>query len=253
MRSQHLRALSAWAVLLLRMQSVHADDSVLSDVFGIRFPGAQYAYGGSLSLKHVTSSGGVVAGFSDTQFPVGSLAVADVDVYRHETEHFYFSAGASLGDANTGSHSDILYKARLSVDAQIDPRWLVRMGDQFIDLNVIHGHLLTGGVQYRPTPKWGIDVSGGYGLSGTLADRYGQLALNWYGTDRLYGGVVIGRTGYDPANLGEVAAIRRLFQVYGGASIPIARGSLTLGFDSLSLDGAPRQTLRIGVVEPFKL
>jgi len=230
---------------------VYASDTISGSILGSRFPGNEASYGGGLTYQHASDTGGVLLGIGDTKFPVGSLAVVDVDAYRHQFEHFWFTAGASLGDAQADDHSSTLYKVRLAMDTRIDPQWSARLADQFIDLDMIHGHLMTAGAEYRVTPLWGLGVSGGYSLSGTLADRYGQVSVNWYGRQHTYGGIVLGRTGYDPANLGETAAIRRLFQVYAGTNIPVGHAIVTLAADTLNLEGATRQTLRIGIIEPI--
>jgi hypothetical protein len=227
-----------------------ATDTISGSAFVTRYDAyAWTGYGGTLGYQHASDMGGVIVALSDTRFPVGTLAVVDIDGYRHEWEHVWLSVGGSLGNAATGNQSSTLYKARIAADAQLDPQWVVHLADQFIDLDTIHGHLMTTGAEYRPTPLWGVNVAGGYGVSGTLADRYGQLVLNWYGKDHLYGGLVLGRTGYDPANLGEIAVVRRLFQAYTGAAIPVGHAVLTLALDTLNLEGASRQTLRVGFIK----
>ena len=107
-------------------------------------------------------------------------------------------------------------------------------------------------VEFRPTPHWGIRLAGGYSVSGTLADRYGQLVLHWYGASHIYAGLVAGRTGFDPATLGETAAVRQLREGYAGVGLPVHWGTLSLSADVLSLDGAARETLRLGFSIPLR-
>lgn len=237
-------------------------DNALGELYGTRYPGDGFAYGGSLAFQHATAQGGVVLGVGElrlpsglvvagTQAPAGALVVGDIDAYRIETAHFTFTGGASFGEATSGSTSNNLYKARVAVDLKIDSAWSVRLADQYLDFNIIHGHVLNSAVEYRPAPLWGVAVSGGYAVTGTVADRYGQIAVNWYGTQHLFAGVIVGRTGYDPATLGETAVVRRLAQVYLGAGIPLPLGTLTLGADTLNLAGAARDTLRVGFIRPI--
>jgi hypothetical protein len=258
MRPRSPRRTAAGLLLALCGCAAQASDTISGSVFGTRYDSYHWSgYGGSLGYQHASDLGGVIVTLNDTEYPVGSLKVVDLDAYRHEWDHVWISAGASIGDALIdGSPSSTLYKAHVAVDTQFDPRWVTHLADQFIDLDQVHGHLMTSGVEYRPTPRWGVNVAGGYALSGTLADRYGQLALNWYGVEHLYGGVVLGRTGYDPARLGEVGAVRREFQVYAGAALPLGsapqHATLTLAADTLSVEGVARQTLRIGFIKPVR-
>lgn len=258
MRPNFLKVTSASLVLLASAFPAQASDTISGSAFSTRYDAYDWTgYGGSLSYQHASDMGGVIVTLNDTAYPIGSLKVVDLDAYRHEWDHVFISAGGSVGEALVpGAPSSTLYKAHLAVDTQFDPRWVTHLADQYIDLDQIHGHLMTTGVEYRPTPEWGVNVAGGYALSGTLADRYGQLALNWYGVEHLYGGLVLGRTGYDPAELGEVGAIRREFQAYVGAALPLGSGpyhpTLTIAADTLSIEGVARQTLRIGFVQPIK-
>lgn len=237
-------------------------DNLIGEIYSTRYPGDAFAYGGSLAFQHATALGGAVVGVSGLQLPsglvvagttapVGSLVVGDIDAYRIETAHLTFTGGASFGSASSGSTSNDLYKARVAVDSKIDTAWSVRLADQYIDFNVIHGHVLSSAVEYRPAPLWAVAVSGGYAISGTAADRYGQLAVNWYGSEHLFAGVIAGRTGYDPATLGETSVVRRLSQVYVGAGIPVPLGTLTFGADTLNLAGVSRETLRVGFIRPI--
>jgi hypothetical protein len=240
-------------LVIISTSAAQGATTVTGDGAVTRFPGGDDAYSGSLTLLQTTQNGGFLLGLSDTRFPIGKLAVGDVDVYRSLNATFIVSGGLSLGEADTGvAHDSTLYKARLALDARIDAKWSVRVSDQYIDLDTVHGHLATLGTEYRPTPKWGIDLTGGYALSGTLPDRYGQLVVNWFGAEHLYSGVVFGRTGYDPADLGLTPAIRRLFEVYAGASMPVPHGTLTVSVDATNLEGQLRQTLRVGFMEPIK-
>jgi hypothetical protein len=257
MRPRFLKFLTA-ALVLASVCPVQASDTISGSGFTTRYDAYDWTgYGGSLAYQHASDLGGVIGTLNDTEYPTGSLKVVDLDGYRHEWDHVWISAGGSIGDAViTGAPSSTLYKAHLAVDTQFNPQWLTHLADQFIDLDQIHGHLMTTGVEYRPTPRWGVNVAGGYALSGTLADRYGQLALSWYGVEHFYGGLVLGRTGYDPARLGEIGAVRREFQAYTGASVPLGAGpyhpTLTLAADTLSIEGLARQTLRIGFIQPIK-
>jgi hypothetical protein len=98
----------------------------------------------------------------------------------------------------------------------------------------------------------GIKFGGGSHIGGTVADRYAQAEFNWYRRERIYGGVIIGRTGYDPATLGQTANVERLLQLYAGATIPVRGSTLSVGVDSISLESSSRQTLRIGVTQPIR-
>jgi hypothetical protein len=243
-----------------------ASDTVSGSVFDTHYDaapgpvivvGAGNGNGESLAYQHSSDDGGVIIALNNTEFPVGALRFADLDAYRHEWEHVWISAGGTIGETSIpGAPSSTLYKVRVAVDTQFDPQWVTHLGDQFIDLDQIHGHLATTSVEYRPTPQWGVKLGGGYALSGTLADRYGQVGLNWYGVDNVYGGLILGRTGYDPSRLGEIAAVRREFQAYAGTALPLGtspqHATLTLSADSLSIEGIARQTLRIGFIKPIR-
>jgi len=238
--------------------SAHASDTISGSGFATRYDAYDWTgYGGSLSYQHASDNGGAIITLNDTEYPVGSLKVVDLDGYRHQWDHVWISAGGSIGDAvTTGSPSSTLYKVHVAVDTQFNVQWTTHLADQFIDLDQIHGHLMSAGVEFHPTPQWGLNVAGGYALSGTLADRYGQVALNWYGVEHFYGGLVLGRTGYDPARLGEIGAVRREFQAYVGAAIPLGHKplhpTLTLAADTLSIEGVSRQTFRLGIIVPIR-
>ena len=259
MRPSHRSPIAGWLLAALWAPLVQASDSISGSAFVTHYDanpgsvilvGAGTGNGESFAYQHASDNGGAIIALNNTEFPIGTLKFADLDAYRHEWDHVWVSVGGTIGVAEVpGSPSSTLYKVRAAVDTQFDPQWVTHLADQFIDLDQIHGHLMTTGVEYRPTPQWGINVAGGYGLSGTLADRYGQLVLNWYGKDHLYGGLVLGQTGYDPANLGEIAVVRRLFQAYTGAAIPVGHAVLTLALDTLNLEGASRQTLRVGFIK----
>jgi hypothetical protein len=228
-------------------------DTVIGSVSGTRFSGGDGTFGGvGLTYEHGIGSAGFLFTASRTDFPIGSLTEFDVDAFKTLSPQLTLTAGASLGDASTPGRSDTLYKARLSADSQLGA-WTLHAGYQYIALDLIHGNLVSSTVEYRTFPALGVKIGGGYHLGGTVADRYGQTEINWYGAgvERIYGGVVVGRTGYDPASLGETAVVERLFQLYAGAAIPIRRAVLTLGLDSLSLESSARQTLRIGLTEPI--
>ena len=249
-----LRRLALCSASLLAF-TAHAGTSVSGDGSVTRYAGGDDSYSGSLGLQQTTPGGGFLLGLSDTRFPIGKLAVGDVDVYRALNTRFILSAGLSLGEADTGVRRDsTLYKARLSLDARIDPQWSVRVSDQYVDLDTVHGHVATLGSEYRPSTQWAIDLTAGSALSGTLRDRYGQLVANWFGTgtEHLYSGVVFGRTGIDLSTLGTVSANRRLLEVYAGASMPVPHGTLSFSLDATNLEGQLRQTLRIGFMEPIK-
>ncbi len=253
MPSPYRSWLLACSLIALCPSGAVAADIVSGSAFGERFPGDESAYGGTLSFQHSADSGGMLFSLSDTKFPIGSLSVVDVDGYRHEWEHVFVSVGASLGDSVAEAHSSTLYKARLNLDYQVSTDWTLRAGDQFIDLDTIHGQLMNAGAVYRVTPTWSVNVAGGYGLSGTLGDRYGQLAFDWFGPWHAFGGIILGQTGYDPGTLRQTSSISRLLQLYVDASIPVARGNLTVGIDTLNLEGASRQTIRVGFAAPVKL
>ena len=256
-------SLLAWLFAACWAPLVQATDTVSGSAFYTHYDaspgpvilvGAGNGNGESFAYQHASDAGGVIVALNNTEFPVGTLKFADLDAYRHEWEHVWISAGGTIGVAEIpGTPSSTLYKLRVAVDTQFDPQWVTHLADQFIDLDQIHGHLMTTGVEYRPTPQWGVTAAGGYALSGTLADRYGQVALSYYGVDHFYGGLILGRTGYDPARLGEVAAVRREFQAYAGAALPLGHGTrapiLTLAADTLSIEGVARQTLRVGIIK----
>jgi hypothetical protein len=245
------RGIIGWLALLAGTPA-HATDTLIGGVQAAHFPGEELGgYAADLTWQHSNANGGVLCGTTDTKVPQGSLAVVDVDGYRLQWQHLTLGAGASLGSAQTGNGSDLLYKARISADSQINPNWSVRLADQYIDLNLLHGQLMDTAVEYKPTPHWGIRLAGGYSVSGTLADRYGQLVLNWYGASHIFGGLVAGRTGFDPATLGESAAVRQLREGYAGVGWPMHWGILSVSADVLSLDGAARETLRLGFSIPL--
>jgi hypothetical protein len=252
MQSPWPKCLPALLLGLAGVAAAPAADTVIADFFDTRFPQNWYGYGGSLTVVHSEPGGGVVVAATDTQVPVGSLFVVDVDAYRLQTGRLTVSAGLSVGDAKSPTTSDSLYKARISADLQLDSHWFVHAGDQYVDLNAIRGQLASGSAEYRPSPQWGVKLGGGYSISGTLADRYAETALHWYGTTPMYGGLVVGRTGYDPANLGLISVVRQLRQEYVGAGIPLRRWTLNLEADNLTLNGQSRQTVHIGVTRAIR-
>jgi hypothetical protein len=253
MLSRWPRACGYWLSALMVANVAHATDTLIGGIQGTHFPGEELGgYAVDLTWQHSGTNGGLLLGATDTKVPEGSLQVLDLDGYRLQWQHLSLSGGMSLGDAQTRNGSNLLYKARLAADSQINPNWSVRLADQYIDLNLLHGQLMDAAVEFRPTPHWGIRLAGGYSVSGTLADRYGQAVLNWYGATHIFGGIVAGRTGFDPATLGENAAVRQLREGYAGAALPMHWGSLNLSVDVLSLDGASRETLRLGFSIPLK-
>lgn len=255
MRLRCLRG-TALAVMTLANIGTNASDTVIGGVSGTNFSGSSFnqgTFGGiSLGLQHGMEHGGYLVGVSETDFPIGSLSEVDFDAYRVESPRLSVTAGASVGEAAAGSQSDVLYKARFSIDSQIDPMWSLHGGYQYIDLNAIHGNLIAATVEVRPLPLLGFKVGGCDDVGGTVADRYGSMEINWYGKQHLVAGLIIGRTGYDPASLGEVAVVERLFQLYLGASVPMRVGMIAIGVDTLRLEDSARQTLRIGLSEPIK-
>lgn len=266
MRPRSLETARAWLLAAVCAVAAHASDTVSGSVFDTHYDappgrvivvGAGNGNGESLAYQHASDDGGVIIALNNTEFPVGALRFADLDAYRHEWEHVWISAGGTIGETSIpGTPSSTLYKVRVAVDTQFDPQWVTHLGDQFIDLDQIHGHLATTSLEYRPEPRWGVKLGGGYAISGTLADRYGQVGLNWYGVQNFYGGLILGRTGYDPARLGEIAAVRREFQAYAGAALPLGsapqHATLTVAADSLSIEGVARQTLRLGFIKPIR-
>lgn len=244
--------LTVFAAAAIAAVSSHAADTVIGSAFGTRFQGGQYAYGASLALQHPWNQGGFVFGWNYSEFPIGSLSELDLDIYRTESARLSATAGVSVGEAIAGAQTNVLYKARFSIDSQFDPEWAIHAGYQYIDLNVIHGNLASASIEYRPVPHLGIKAGGGRDLTGTDAERYGNLEINWYGSTRLFGGVILGRTGYDPASLGDSSAVQRLFQFYACAAVPTKAGTLTIGVDSLSLERDSRQTIRLGFTSPIK-
>ena len=241
----------AWLLLVLGAASTHAADSLSVTTGGTNYSDSSASYGGSVGLLHTASRWGVAAAASDTVYAIGKLGVVDFDAYSLTTAKLTLSGGVSLGSATTPATTDTLVKARIALEARPTASWALRCSDQYIELAQIHGHLVTGGAEFLPEPKIGIKVSGGYSVSGTLADRYGNFEFDWYGKSHLFAGVVAGRTGYDPSTLGQITEIRHLVQVYTGASIPLHRVTLTVALDNINLAGAPRQSLRLGLVIPF--
>ncbi len=252
MPSPHRKWLMVALLAAFGTQPVEADEIVTGGVTGTRFEHGGYAYGGTLSWQQPIAQGGVLANLSSTDYPIGRLTSLDLDGYGHLTSALTISGGMSLGDATGDGRSDELFKARIALDARLDSQWSIHLADQYTDLAEIHGQLVVVSTQYMPTLAYGISLGGGYGLTGTVADRYAAISINSYGRLQAYGGVVYGRTGYDPATLGQVAIIRHLVQVYAGFSVPLKHGRLTLGADSLDLEGDNRQTLRIGYIQTFK-
>lgn len=253
MLPQWLKPAGVCLAAMLVGNFAHAADTLIGGIQATHFPGEELGgYDVDLTWQHFSPAGGLLLGASDTKVPDGSLEVVNLDGYRLAWQHLTLSAGASLGDAQIPNRSNLLYKARLAADSQLDANWSARLADQYIDLNLLHGQLMDAAVEYRPTPHWGIRIAGGYTVSGTLADRYGQLVLNWYGASHFFAGLVAGRTGFDPATLGESAAVRQLREGYAGAGLPMHWGTLSVSVDVLSLDGANRETARLGFSIPVK-
>lgn len=251
MLPQWLKPFFAAAFLGTGVATAEAADSIIASVGGTNYSDSHASFGGSIGILHATEHWGVSAGTSDTQYAMGKLGVVDFDAYSLSMPRLTLSAGASVGSATTSAGSNTLIKTRLALESPLRPEWIVRCSDQFIELAQIRGHLFAAGVEYMPVPRFGIRLSGGYSISGTLADRYADAAFHWYGALHLFGGVVAGRTGYDPSRLGQDTIIRHLVQVYTGASIPIRHGTLTLSLDNTNLAGEPRQSLRVGFIEPI--
>jgi hypothetical protein len=238
---------------MLAAAAAHGADTIYGSVLGTHFPGNQGSFGGmALAVQHAGSQGGVVVGLSDTDFPDGSLSECDVDAYRVTGSGWSVTGGASLGQAVSDTETSTLYKARVYADGRLDSSWWAHVGYQYIDLDVIHGQILTPGIEYRPDARWGLKVGGGYAPGGTLAGYYETVELDRYLPQHLFAGLILGRTGYDPATLGQVSVVQRLFQAYAGASFPMARGTLTVGLESIDLEGAWRQTLRLGITQPLR-
>jgi hypothetical protein len=232
--------------------AAHGSDVVIADVGATRYPGDDIGHSGSLTLQQSGVDGGVLLGASSTDVPAGSLIAGDLDGYFIQSKRVTISAGLSYGDAEAGSRTIPLYKARLAADLQINSSWSIRAADQYIDFDLVHGQTLTFSSEYRVAPSWGVKCAGGFSPGGTIAGRYGEIALHWYGPQYVFGGIVIGRTGYDLATLGEVDEVQQLRQVYAGTSIPFRRMTLNIAADILTLNGLPRQTLHIGVSWPIK-
>jgi hypothetical protein len=241
-----------FGALLLLAPIAHGADILFGSVFGTHFPGNEAGYGGALTWQRTLDAGGFLLGASDSIYPIGTLSEGDVDTYYRASTHLTVNAGFSVGAAWNGTSPSTLYKGRLSVDSQLNPLWTVHAGYQYIDLDLIHVNLATSSVEYRPVPAWVVKAGGGYSIDGSVADRYGNAEIDWFGKQRFFAGVVLGRTGYDPANLGQVALIERMFQLYTGAAVPIVAGTLNIGLDTLSLEGSARQTLRIGFTQTIK-
>jgi hypothetical protein len=241
---------AAGALSLMTLLS-HAADVLIGSVYDTHYQGSGDDLGGAIAWQHVGQPGGLLIGISNTGYPIGTLTEGDVDADYIVSPRLTVSGGASLGEASTPGRSNTLYKMRASVDATIDSRWSLHEGYQYFDLYLIHGDLLTSSVECHLPHSLGIRVGGGYDVNGTVANRYGDAEIDWYGKERLYAGVVYGRTGYDPAELGAAPFERRLFQVYAGAAIPVSAATLTIGVDSLSLEGVGRQTVRIGLNQPI--
>jgi hypothetical protein len=243
--------LVAFAVLLAGTGLARATDTLIGSVYGTHFAGDYYALGGSFAWQRTFTDGGFVIGFGNTGFPLGTLSEGDVDVYRTLPGSVTINGGVSLGEATTAVRSNTLYKARMSIDAALDSTWTIHAGYQYVDLYLIHGDLLAAGAECRLTQTWTLKAAGGLDAHGTVGARYGSVELGWLQRQRLYAGVVVGRTGYDPAHLGEVTFEERLFQIYVGGAIPVHTATLTIALDTLSLGGAARQTLRIGLAQPI--
>jgi hypothetical protein len=249
LRYHRLRAAVATALAMNALAAAPAValDSLIADVSGTRYPDSASGFAGSLLLQHTVDNGGLLYGMTATRVPAGSLFVVDADIYHGAWSRYTFTAGASLGNAETPGESDTLYKGRLAIDARINAQWSVRVGDQYIELAAVRGNLVDAHVQYMPTLRWSVNVGGGYAPGGTLAGAYGEVAVHWYGPEHVFGGFVAGRTGYDPANLGLTAIEHQQREEYLGVSVPIRSLTLNLLIDNTALDGASRQTLHIGV------
>lgn len=249
---RRLRNFAACLIFALSVSPAYADDTVISNVAGTHFGGDGNEGAVGLTWQHTLDRGGLLFGLNGSEFPVGSLTEVDVDAYAVSSARLSLTGGVSIGEAAGTTQSNTLYKARIYLDSPLGAAWLVHAGYQYIDLDVIHGNLLTASVEFRPIAVWGIKAGAGYDAHGSFLDRHGTVEINWYGPQRLFAGVVLGRTGYDPAALGQISVEERLAQIYLGASVPVALGVLTLGVDTLSLEGASRQTVRIGLVQPIR-
>jgi hypothetical protein len=216
------------ALGLVAAPTAHATDTVIANATGIRFPGDEYAYGGALTLQHAGVAGGVLFGLNSTRFPIGTLTDFDADAYR-VMGRWAVTAGGSLGRAAAGPNVNTLQKAHLLLDYQVDTKWTVHAGDTYVHLARVEGQLLNASAEYRLAEGWSFKAGGGCAITG----------------------IVDGRTGYDPAALGQISVVSRLLQLYSGASIPIGKTSLLLGLDTLDLEGRARQSLRIGFSRPI--
>lgn len=252
MRPRTLKWAGAWMLWVLGGPLARGADIVIADLSATRYPGNEDGYSGSLTLQQSGENGGVLLGATKMTVPAGSLVVGNLDGYLIESKQVTLSAGMSIGDATTDARNISLYKARLAADVQINPSWSIRAADQYVDFDVIHGQIMSLGSEYRVNPSWGVKCAAGYSLGGTVADRYGEIALHWYGPEYVFAGIVVGRTGYDLVDLGQVDLVRRLRQAYLGTSIPLRRATLNISADDLALDGQSRQTLHIGVTWPIK-
>jgi hypothetical protein len=241
----------ALAILLASAGTARGADALIGSVYDTHFDGNFYALGGSLAWQHTFTGGGWLAGYSNTGYPIGTLNEGDVDVYRTFRGPITLNAGLSLGEATTVTRSSTLYKARTSVDVSVNPTWTAHAGVQYVDLYLIHGNLITASLECRLTQAWMVKAGAGVDANGTVGARYGTFEIDWLRRERLYAGIVLGRTGYDPAHLGDTTFEERLLEIYAGAALPISTATLTVGLDTLSLEGVPRQTLRIGLVEPI--
>jgi hypothetical protein len=237
-------------MLLVAAAGSHATDALTGNVSGTQFPGNQAGYSGGLAYQHAGDEGGVTVGATANVFPGATLDVADVDAYRVFGK-WSATVGGSVGRTGGDTPAATLTKARVEFDIQPDVQWSLHAGDQYIHLENVEGQLVSASAEYKPLPRWGLKAGGGYAVSGTLADRYGNVEVDWYGPAHVYLGVVDGRTGYDPLTFGQFSVVRRIFETYAGASVPIGRGSLLLGAEGVDLAGARRQTLRIGYRQPI--